>query len=113
MRLRQIAFVARDLAATTDELCSVLQLDVAYRDPGVAKWGLENIVVPIGGDFLEIVSPKEDHTSAGRYLERRQGDGGAGGGTDAGADDGAIGATIAFLESAPGITGQYLPVVAP
>ena len=31
----------------------------------------------------------------------------------AGDDDRAIGATIAFLESAPGITGQYLPVVAP
>ncbi|MDF3074832.1 MAG: hypothetical protein K0S54_2499 [Alphaproteobacteria bacterium] len=76
MRLRQIAFVAKDLKATTDELCSVLGLDVAYRDPGVGKWGLENIVVPIGGDFLEIVAPKEDNTSAGRYIERRKGDGG-------------------------------------
>lgn len=76
MRLRQIAFVAKDLKATTDELCSVLGLDVAWRDPGVGKWGLENIVAPIGGDFLEIVSPKEDHTSAGRYIERRKGDGG-------------------------------------
>ena len=47
MRLRQIAFVAKDLKATTDELCSVLGLDVAYRDPGVGKWGLENIVAPI------------------------------------------------------------------
>lgn len=76
MRLRQIAFVAKDLKATTDELCSVLGLDVAYRDPGVGKWGLENIVAPIGGDFLEIVSPKEDNTSAGRYIDRRKGDGG-------------------------------------
>ena len=76
MRLRQIAFVAKDLAATTDELCSVLGLEVAYRDPGVGKWGLENIVAPIGGDFLEIVAPKEPNTSAGRYLERRKGDGG-------------------------------------
>lgn len=31
----------------------------------------------------------------------------------AGADDRAIGATIAFLETAPGVTGQYLPVVGP
>jgi hypothetical protein len=76
MRLRQIAFVARDLKSTTDELCALLGLDVAYRDPGVGKWGLENIVAPIGGNFLEIVSPKEEHTSAGRYIERRKGDGG-------------------------------------
>lgn len=76
MRLRQIAFVAKDLAATTDELCDVLGLAVAYRDPAVGKWGLENIVAPLGGAFLEIVSPVEDNTSAGRYLERRQGNGG-------------------------------------
>ncbi len=76
MRLRQIAFVAEDLKSTTDELCSLLGLVVAYRDPGVGKWGLENIVAPIGGDFLEIVSPKQPGTSAGRYLERRKGDGG-------------------------------------
>jgi hypothetical protein len=76
MRLRQIAFVAEDLKATTEELCDVLGLEVAYRDPGVGKWGLENIVAPIGGAFLEIVAPKEEGTSAGRYLERRGGDGG-------------------------------------
>ena len=76
MRLRQIAFVAKDLKATTEELCDVLGLDVAYRDPGVGKWGLENIVAPIGGAFLEIVSPVQAGTSAGRYLERRKGDGG-------------------------------------
>jgi hypothetical protein len=76
MRLRQIAFVAKDLKATTEELCDVLGLDVAYRDPGVGKWGLENIVAPIGGAFLEIVSPVEEGTSAGRYLDRRHGDGG-------------------------------------
>ena len=76
MRLRQIAFVAEDLQATTEELCALLGLDVAYRDPGVGKWGLENIVAPIGGDFLEIVAPTQAGTSAGRYLERRKGDGG-------------------------------------
>ncbi len=76
MRLRQIAFVAKDLKATTEELCDVLGLEVAYRDPGVGKWGLENIVAPIGGAFLEIVSPVEEGTSAGRYLDRRHGDGG-------------------------------------
>lgn len=76
MRLRQIAFVAEDLKSSSDDLCAVLGLDIAYRDPGVAKWGLENVVVPLGGDFLEIVSPTQGGTSAGRYLQRRHGDGG-------------------------------------
>ncbi|MBI3993936.1 MAG: VOC family protein [Candidatus Lambdaproteobacteria bacterium] len=76
MRLRQIALVADDLDARTDELCSVLGLRVAYRDPEVGKWGLHNIVTPVGGNFLEIVAPKEPNTAAGRYLKRRGGDGG-------------------------------------
>ena len=54
----------------------ILGIDVAYRDPGVAKWGLANVVCPTGNDFLEIVSPMKDGTSAGRYIERRKGDGG-------------------------------------
>ena len=40
MRFRQGVFVARDLEATTAELCDILGIEVAYRDPGVAKWGL-------------------------------------------------------------------------
>ena len=76
MRLRQIALVAEDLEARSDELCGVLGLRVAYRDPEVGAWGLHNIVTPVGGNFLEIVSPQQPNTSAGRYLRRRGGDGG-------------------------------------
>ena len=76
MRLRQLAFVAEQLAPAEQELCGVLGLEVAFRDPGVGRWGLENIVVPIGGNFLEIVAPVAENTSAGRYLTRRGGNGG-------------------------------------
>ena len=76
MRLRQVAWLAADLASAEEELCAVLGLVVSYRDPVVAQWGLENAVLPIGDDFLEIVSPVAAGTSAGRYLERRGGDGG-------------------------------------
>jgi hypothetical protein len=76
MKLRQCVFVARDLESAREELCDTLGLEVAYRDPGVAKWGLANVVCPTGHDFLEIVSPTRDGTSAGRYIERRKGDGG-------------------------------------
>lgn len=75
MHLRQGVFVARDLEASTAALCDVLGIEVAYRDPNVGRWGLANIVAPAGEDFLEIVSPTREGTSAGRYLDRRKGDG--------------------------------------
>ncbi len=76
MRLRQIALVARELAPVVDDLCAVLDLEVGFRDPGVASFGLHNAVLPIGDTFLEVVSPETEGTSAGRLLERRAGDGG-------------------------------------
>jgi catechol 2,3-dioxygenase-like lactoylglutathione lyase family enzyme len=76
MRLRQCVFVCKDLESSREELCDILGIEVAYRDPGVAKWGLVNVVVPTGHDFLEIVTPFKEGTSAGRYIERRKGDGG-------------------------------------
>jgi catechol 2,3-dioxygenase-like lactoylglutathione lyase family enzyme len=76
MRLRQIALVAKDLAATHAGVAAVLGLDYAYDDPAVAKYGLHNAVFPIGETFLEVVSPKEPGTTAGRLLEKRGGDGG-------------------------------------
>eukprot|EP01036_Dinobryon_divergens_P043011 gene43011-57203_t len=76
MRLRQCVFVCKDLESSAEELCDILGIEVAYRDPGVAKWGLANVVCPTGHDFLEIVAPFKDGTSAGRYIERRKGDGG-------------------------------------
>ena len=76
MRLRQCVFVCKDLESSREELCDILGIEVAYRDPGVAKWGLVNVVCPTGHDFLEIVTPFQEGTSAGRYIERRKGDGG-------------------------------------
>jgi catechol 2,3-dioxygenase-like lactoylglutathione lyase family enzyme len=76
MKLRQCVFVCKDLESSREELCDILGIEVAYRDPGVAKWGLVNVVCPTGHDFLEIVTPFQAGTSAGRYIDRRKGDGG-------------------------------------
>jgi hypothetical protein len=76
LRLRQIALVARRLAPVVDELREVFGIEVAYRDPAVAVFGLENSVLPIGSQFLEVVAPTREDTAAGRYLDRRGGDGG-------------------------------------
>ena len=76
MKLRQVVFVCKDHESNAKELCETLGIDIAYRDPGVGKWGLANVVCPTGHDFLEIVSPTQEGTSAGRYIQRRKGDGG-------------------------------------
>lgn len=76
MRLRQIALVARDLEPVVEELCSVLGLEVCFRDPGVGEFGLHNALMAMDDTFLEVVSPEKDGTAAGRLLERRNGDGG-------------------------------------
>ena len=71
LRLRQIALAASDLAAAEGQLKAALDLQLCYRDPNVAVFGLKNALFPIGDQFLEIVSPQQDGTSAGRLLERR------------------------------------------
>lgn len=76
LRLRQIAVVAGDLDAVLADLRAVFDLEVGYRDPHIGSIGLHNVVVPVGGQFLEIVSPIVEGTTAERYLERRGGDGG-------------------------------------
>ncbi len=76
MRLRQFVFVAEQLAPAVDDLVAVLGLEVCYNDPGVGKFGLENALLPLNGNLIEVVAPIEKGTTAGRYLERRGGDGG-------------------------------------
>jgi hypothetical protein len=76
LRLRQIALVADELEPVVDDLRSIFGLEVCYRDPGVAHFGLENALFPVGNQFIEVVAPTEEGTAGGRYLERRGGPGG-------------------------------------
>ncbi|HWM19851.1 MAG TPA: VOC family protein [Ilumatobacteraceae bacterium] len=76
IRLRQVALVASDLDTVVAELCAALGLDVCFVDPGVGEFGLHNALMLIGDQFLEVVSPIREGTTAGRLLDRRAGDGG-------------------------------------
>src|SRR6185503_20673725 len=76
LRIRQLALVARDLDPVVSALCDTLGLDVCYRDPQVSAFGLHNALMPIGDTLLEVVSPIQEGTTAGRLLDRRGGDGG-------------------------------------
>ena len=76
VHIRQIALVARELEPVVDDLCAVLGLARGFRDPGVGEFGLHNMVMPVGDTFLEVVSPVRDGTTAGRFLDKQDGDGG-------------------------------------
>jgi catechol 2,3-dioxygenase-like lactoylglutathione lyase family enzyme len=73
IRLRQVALVADDLESTVELLCARFGLDICHRDPGVAEFGLANALLTIGDQFLEVVSPTQPGTTAGRLLDKRCG----------------------------------------
>jgi hypothetical protein len=68
--------VARELEPVAYALRAALDLGEPFRDPGVAEFGLSNVVCALGDCFLEVISPMRPGTAAGRYLDRRGGDGG-------------------------------------
>jgi hypothetical protein len=76
IRLRQVALVAHDLESVVKDLDAAFGLAVAFRDPGVATFGLVNAVLPVGEQFIEVVSPTRPGTAGGRHLDRMGGDGG-------------------------------------
>ena len=76
MDIRQIVMVSSLRDPIVSDLNKLFGLEVAFNDPGVGHFGLENAVMPLGTDFLEVVSPIEENTTAERYLHKRGGDGG-------------------------------------
>ncbi len=75
MRLRQAVLVAEELGPVEVALREALGLGEPFRDPGVGAFGLVNAVFALGDCFLEVVSPMQEGTAAGRYLDRHGGGG--------------------------------------
>jgi hypothetical protein len=73
LRLRQVCLVAADLEREAALIKSTLGIEECHRDVNVAKYGLENVLFPVGTSFIEIVSPTRPGTAAGRFLERHGG----------------------------------------
>lgn len=76
VRLRQICLVARQLEPAVSDIAAIMGLKVCYRDGNVAKYGLENALLPIDTTLLEVVAPIQDGTAAGRFLDKTGGRGG-------------------------------------
>lgn len=76
MRLRQICLVAPHLEPVVGDLAAIFGLNVCYRDGNVAKYGLENALLPVDTTLLEVVAPFQEGTAAGRFLQRTNSRGG-------------------------------------
>ena len=76
MRLRQICFVAKDLENALKNFSFIIGAEVCFRDEGVSHFGLENGLLEIGGNFIEVVSPFKQDTTAERFMSKMNGDAG-------------------------------------
>ncbi len=76
IRLRQICLVAPRLAPVISDIADIMGLSVCYRDGNVAKYGLENALLPVDTILLEVVAPLREGTAAGRFLDKTGGRGG-------------------------------------
>jgi hypothetical protein len=76
MRLRQICLVAPQLEPVISDIAGIMGLQVCYRDGNVAKYGLENALLPVDTILLEVVAPFRLGTAAGRFIDKTGGRGG-------------------------------------
>jgi hypothetical protein len=76
LRLRQICLVAPRLDPVISDIAGIMGLHVCYRDGNVAKYGLENALLPVDTILLEVVAPFQPGTAAGRFLDKTGGHGG-------------------------------------
>ena len=76
MRLRQLVIATSEIEVLADRICDLFELRKTFSDPELIVFGLENVLIPLGDTFLELVTPVKENTSAERFLEKRGGDGG-------------------------------------
>jgi hypothetical protein len=76
MRVRQICLVAPQLEPVISDIADIMGLSVCYRDGNVAKYGLENALLPVDTILLEVVAPFQPGTAAGRFIDKTNGRGG-------------------------------------
>ena len=76
MRLRQLVIATDKMDQLADSICDLFELRRTFSDPELIVFGLENVLIPLGDTFLELVTPVKENTSAERFLKKRGGAGG-------------------------------------
>ena len=76
MRLRQLVIATSEIDLLADSICDLFELKRTFSDPELIVFGLQNVLIPLGDTFLELVTPVKKNTAAERFLNKRSGDGG-------------------------------------
>ncbi|PHQ72321.1 MAG: hypothetical protein COB93_00615 [Sneathiella sp.] len=75
VRLRQICLATLDIKSAEAAVSGILGLNVCHRST-LKEFGLENIMFPVNGTFIEIVAPTAPNTAVHRFLARNENRGG-------------------------------------
>ena len=67
--LRQVALITRDLEESLRFWTALLDVEECYRDD-LSAFGLSNVLMPIGEDFLELLQVEDPGSAGARFLER-------------------------------------------
>src|ERR1700738_1289594 len=76
IRRRQICLVAPQLEPVISDIAGIMGLRVCYRDGNVAKYGLENALLPVDTILLEVVAPFQQGPAPRRLMDKTGGRGG-------------------------------------
>jgi len=74
LELKQVALVAENLEEVVSHISNVFGLQVCVKDYGVQQFGLSNALMAFQETFIEVISPIQEGTTAGRLLEKKDGD---------------------------------------
>jgi methylmalonyl-CoA/ethylmalonyl-CoA epimerase len=70
INLHHTAIAVRDLDATLRSLAQLFGVEPLSRER-VPEQGVEEAMVPLGGSFLQVLSPLTPDSPVGRFLEKR------------------------------------------
>jgi methylmalonyl-CoA/ethylmalonyl-CoA epimerase len=70
LNLDHVAIAVRDLNATLDGYRKRYRVEPIYREK-VESQGVEEAMIPIGGSFVQLLSPLGDETPVGRFLSKK------------------------------------------
>jgi len=67
--LRQVALITRDLDESLRFWTQAFGLEECFRDD-LSRYGLRNVLVPIGHAFLELLAADDSNSAGARFLDR-------------------------------------------
>lgn len=70
LNLDHVAIAVHDLDAAIDGYRERYRVEPMYRET-VSSQGVEEAMIPVGGSFVQLVSPLGPETSVGRFLSDR------------------------------------------